>query len=422
MRFCFKIISRTRPTLRSHSVFPCPPPMLGVGHSHNSCLLLEATCFSGKDFEIACSRQLSTQSRLSSSLSTRNYQSLRNQANVKPKSYEDIMGRSFCGGEPTRTDDSTTTTTMIFRRVGLRSATVLVCLSISTALLIRGNFSAGLSSLDSSFAVWQQLPAVTETKLPAHAPKTKKTVQVVGLPPNSMDQVASLLLPPVQADDYIRKHLSSEFHFSVYDDLDEKVSWRHLSQCIERRANKKLQNGTVDCDWGSSSVCTEEHAVDHEYSTRRFNRNADVILSKAYFEYEGPLRTRDPAQADAFIVPYPASAHCFCKNDRARCPKISAKDIQRDVFEKLDFLNPNTTTKHVFMSSSQAEINHPFMLKQPLLLTIEQDRRQCKLDKNCGHVTIPYVNTNTGYQPNVVHSHHATPFHKRKYALASAIV
>ena len=250
-----------------------------------------------------------------------------------------------------------------------------------------------------------------------------KALAPLGLP-HSMDQVVKLLLPTEKAAEYIKQHPSHNFRFYVYDNLPKELSWKHLSRCIENKWNvpKEDNETSSNCDWGAS-VCTEEQASPRKrYSTRRFNRNADTVLSKAFLEYEGPLRTRDPNQADAFIVPYPASAHCACHNDIARCFSIKDHKIKSLVIDSLKFLNETSKTKHVFFSSSQAEINHPFMLKLPLLVTVEPNRKKCPLGKNCGHIAIPYANTNTDYQPNAVHAHHKMPFHKRKYALGSAIV
>jgi len=116
------------------------------------------------------------------------------------------------------------------------------------------------------------------------------------------------------ADAYIRRMPGRRFRFYVYDELPTEYTWQHISKCIEM---KYIANAAAKdyCDWGSS-VCTvvsdddnvnttTTASVSALYTKRRFNRNGDVVTAKIFTEYAGPMRTRDPAKADLFVVPYP---------------------------------------------------------------------------------------------------------------------
>jgi hypothetical protein len=138
--------------------------------------------------------------------------------------------------------------------------------------------------------------------------------------PDIMDETVRLLLPPKRAEEYIRQHPSHNFSFFVYDDLPSELRWQHNSKCLETKLNiphwQKGSSGQIsNCDWGSS-ICTQVNSSNSKYSSRRFNRNGDVVMAKLLLEDSCPLRTYDPTKADVFIVPYPSSAHCACHNSQ----------------------------------------------------------------------------------------------------------
>jgi hypothetical protein len=252
----------------------------------------------------------------------------------------------------------------------------------------------------------------------------------------AMDQVVRMLLPSESAQHYILRNPSHDFRFYVYETLPENYTWQYFAKCTEQRYNvpdwhlhmtKELKGdiGTQvsNCDWGSS-ICTQVQSSSSDYSARRFNRNGDVVLSKIFSEYQGPLRTFDPVDADVFIVPYAATAHCVCRNDRARCKLVSDQDIQQNVLQNLPYLNQSTMTKHVFLSSVQRMLNHPFMKQMPLLVTLEAKADKCLLGENCGHVIQPYVNTNGDFQPNspvLLETHASNSIEERKYAIGAVM-
>lgn len=248
----------------------------------------------------------------------------------------------------------------------------------------------------------------------------------------AMDEVVRHLLPPDKVAEYIARHRN--FRFYVYETLPQKYTWQYLANCIERRYNvpdwdkfmtkpiaRPVQREVSNCDWGSS-ICTQTVSSSSEYSSRRYNRNGDVVLSKIFTQYRGPLRTYDPTEADAFIVPYPATAHCACLNDRARCKLVSNDDIKTNVLGNLPYLTENNLGRHVFLSSVQRMLNHPFMKNLPTVVTLEPKPGKCPINQNCGHIIQPYVNTNIDFQPNspvFEATHRNNSLGQRKYAISA---
>lgn len=175
-------------------------------------------------------------------------------------------------------------------------------------------------------------------------------------------------------------------------------------------------NRTSNCDWGAS-ICSQTQSSSSTYSSRRFNRNGDVVLSKLFTEYRGSSRTYDAKEADVFLVPYPSTAHCACLSDKAKCWVVKEADIRQHVFQNLPYLSDDTLERHVFLSSVQREFNHPFMMQMPLLLSLETAEDLCKVGENCGHILQPYVNTNADYQPN--HLTLTAGLEHRRYAVTA---
>ena len=228
----------------------------------------------------------------------------------------------------------------------------------------------------------------------------------------AMDDAVRILYGPNnanKAEDYIRRisaaHPNGSFRFYVYDSLPEDRTWPYLSRCIERKLNRpgkkgnKYGNRTSNCDWGTS-LCSETTRSSGYYSSRRFNRNGDVILSRSFSEYKGKLRTYDANEADVFIVPYASTADCACHNTKARCFKIKSHMIAENVLDHLEHLSPATLSRHVFFNSAQGDVAQPTMREMPLLVGMEPMTDMMAQGENSGQVIIPYANTNEKYQPN----------------------
>ncbi|GAX17776.1 hypothetical protein FisN_24Hh157 [Fistulifera solaris] len=243
----------------------------------------------------------------------------------------------------------------------------------------------------------------------------------------AMEAVVRLLLPEERVESYLQE-FPKEFRFYVYDSLPSNWTWQYFSTCIEQRYNvpdwfHHVQNApsdpgnrTSNCDWGAS-ICSQTQSSSSSYSSRRFNRNGDVVLSKIFTEYRGSTRTFDAQEADVFIVPYPSTAHCACVSEKAKCWAVKEVDIQQSVLANLPFLTDDNLERHVFLSSVQREFNHPFMMQMPLLLSLEMAHGICPMGENCGHILQPYVNTNADYQPD--HLRLTPGLQDRRYAVTA---
>lgn len=266
--------------------------------------------------------------------------------------------------------------------------------------------------------------STAKTELPnismsGEVPRGKSKFQAVKAslpnPKSLLDEVVRLLLPEDQARRYIQLHPGNEFKFYLYDDLAEEYTWKNISACIDSK-----YNFPSNCDWGSS-ICTETNVTNIFYSKRRFNRNGDVVVAKVLDEYSGPLRTKDPNEADLFIVPYPSAGNCECREVVYRCiQNIPIHELKDKLIKKLKFYNAHTKTKHLFLSSNIWIDAHPTFRKTTVapLGTILGAHR-CNLLENCGRLVVPYVSTIQENQPNVLHQNHAKNLDERKYALTA---
>jgi hypothetical protein len=221
-----------------------------------------------------------------------------------------------------------------------------------------------------------------------------------------LDEVVRLLLPREQAEQYIRRFPGKAFTFYVYD-LPSGYDLEDVNQCLE----SKYPNAS-NCDWGSS-ICIETYSQRGQYSTLRYNRNADFVISKVLAEYQGPLRTNDPSQAELFVVPYPSAAYCMCHSKNHRCATWVTVSQLESVFANLTYLNEDTRHRHLFLDS--VDVAHPyFKAKAPLLASIGW--KTCPTVVGCGQLVIPYANTSPQNQPNEIRH---TTFEEKVYALSA---
>ena len=276
-----------------------------------------------------------------------------------------------------------------------------------------GNDGSSTITLDqgrSNDAVKTSAPSQGKTTL-----DQKREAKEPPIPESSslLDDVVRKLLPEDKAHDYIKRFPGHKFRFYLYDDLPEQYTWQNISKCIRQQSN---------CDWGST-ICTETETYDGIYSKRRFNRNGDIVVAKILDEYQGPLKTKNPHEADVFIVPYPSAGNCECTGIfYLKCgQKIPKEELMRNLLGKLKFYNDTSKFKHLFLSSNIWADTHSLFRKEqyiPLLATVGP-LYKCELNKNCGRILVPYVNTNPENQPNVVHRNLLKGFDQRKFALSA---
>lgn len=112
-----------------------------------------------------------------------------------------------------------------------------------------------------------------------------------------------------------------------------------------------------------------------------------VVVAKLFDEYDGPLRTSDPQQADLFIVPYASADDCECRGRYYHCDKnINVSEIQGQLIANLKFYKDKTKRKHLFLSSNilyDAHLSFRLFSDIPLATTVGPHK--CVLGENCGH-------------------------------------
>jgi hypothetical protein len=89
----------------------------------------------------------------------------------------------------------------------------------------------------------------------------------------TFDSMSAILSPPT-----IRGITLARQRYNVPD-------WSRYVTHPRQRTNKG--NKTSNCNWGLS-ICTQTQSSSSVYSSRRFNRNGDVVLSKIFSEYHDP--------------------------------------------------------------------------------------------------------------------------------------
>jgi hypothetical protein len=131
--------------------------------------------------------------------------------------------------------------------------------------------------------------------------------------------------------------------------------------------------------------------------------------------YQGPLRTYDPNDADLFIVPYPGGTHFNAMLTKHRQNKIKPKlnAVQHILLDPsngiLPYYNQSTKHRHLFLS-----LNHLGLISQQPLVTDKVPSYRA------GQIVTPQVNTNREYQPNVIQQLHTHAFFEQKqYAVAA---
>ena len=186
----------------------------------------------------------------------------------------------------------------------------------------------------------------------------------------------------------------------IYDTLSEEFSIPAVSHCIHQKFNADNSN---NCNW-EPVVCNENASGTYPYySLYRTNFNSDVVLLKRFLRYEHI--TKDPNEADLFIVPYPHKSHCLCRqkfHDKIMCP-YSYQYIETEILQKLKYLTTHQS-RHLFIFGSDWDLaNPPLRRTTPLQLSLGPGngcRKQGKdRNANCGSLVVPYVNTDIEYQP-----------------------
>ncbi|KAL3902482.1 MAG: hypothetical protein SGILL_010807, partial [Bacillariaceae sp.] len=223
-----------------------------------------------------------------------------------------------------------------------------------------------------------------------------------------MEEVIRMLFQdPNEAEKYLAMFPLRDFRFYVYDLSNHPYSWDKAAKCINNRAQLPLDdvtNKTISrkaflkdyCGWGGK-ICNPIKHSDDKFSTRRLNRDVDLVASQLFAEYQGELRTYDPHEASLFVVSYPSTGWFYCYVPRMKMAqaKTSIKDLTSTLFPFLTFWNDSDASsqqRHLFFQANEGNLQ---ALPDSLVAAMKPHRRY----SGGKDVTIPYVNTNREYQP-----------------------
>ena len=128
------------------------------------------------------------------------------------------------------------------------------------------------------------------------------------------------------------------------------------------------------------------------------NFKADIAIVNFFRTYPG--RTRNPNEADFFVVPYLHASHCLQLNSikgwARECGHISSDSIKDDVVGRLLYYKGNEK-RHVFINTMEVWHAHPQLRNVPLSLT-----HGPRLNEEGYHIVIPYLNDDPSFQPSIV--------------------
>ena len=205
----------------------------------------------------------------------------------------------------------------------------------------------------------------------------------------------------------------------VYDTVDDEWSnITRISACVDYVMlfkNDSYEEHDV-CRW-YPKICsddenTKKRARGKEYTSWRYNFNADVALVEWFNGY--PARTYDPVEADFFVIPFPYASTCYCNRGRDTfwkynldCP-FNSVDIRNNIISNLSHYNVSTAKKHVWILGLDwwlvREPQWKTLLQQSLSLSLGASEL-CRGSKSlCPFLIHPYLSTKEIYQPTEVMS------------------
>lgn len=128
------------------------------------------------------------------------------------------------------------------------------------------------------------------------------------------------------------------------------------------------------------------------------NFKSDIAIIDLFGSYT--KQTRNPSEADLFVVPYPHSSHCVwtaAQPDHKwlhNCRQVSAATLREKVFSQLEHFRGNEN-RHIFINTMETFHTHAILRQVPFALTIGPREKST-------HIVVPYVNDDPSYQPSVV--------------------
>jgi hypothetical protein len=128
------------------------------------------------------------------------------------------------------------------------------------------------------------------------------------------------------------------------------------------------------------------------------NFKADLAIFHLFQTFPG--RTRNPNEADFFVVPYLHASHCLQLNTLKswfrECQHVSRSSIQDEIIGNLIHYKGNEK-RHLFINSMEAWHAHPLLRNVPLSLT-----HGPRLNEGGYHIVIPYLSDDPSFQPSVL--------------------
>ena len=221
----------------------------------------------------------------------------------------------------------------------------------------------------------------------------------------------------------------------IYQTLPDHMSVAAVSECIDQKYNSipKQQLHTASCGW-FPKVCNENStSYNPHYNVYRDNFNSDVFIIQRFQTYKH--QTTDPSSADLFLVPYPHRSHCFCHHETPPQKNIyscgySFKYIQSNVLNHLNYYNNYTKHRHLFILGSDFALSNPPFRREGMFHVTTGPADGCRQNRHskgkhwtelCGSITVPFVNSEEPYQPNVMNQQRTEDWwltRPRKYAMA----
>ena len=198
----------------------------------------------------------------------------------------------------------------------------------------------------------------------------------------------------------------------VYDTLPHEWSDpTNISDCIHQNFlfDKGTNESWPNCRWYPNRICSDQVApksfFETKYVTYRQNYNMDIQYLEWFRNY--PLRTQDPQEADLFVIPYPHWSHCLChKNFKSRSTLCihELKQIQSSVYKHLEHWNtsdPSSMKRHLWLHGVDwGLLKRDF--RDRTYFSLHLGNTPCirsKLNSPCGHLVVPYLSTDSWYQP-----------------------
>ena len=198
-------------------------------------------------------------------------------------------------------------------------------------------------------------------------------------------------------DFWLRQPLPKVF---IYDTISPEWSdTKIISACVDQHFLG--QNGSgfehnvsawPNCHW-YPKVCSDVQVAEGElqakYMGYRYNYNGDILNIEWFRGY--PVQTKDPLEADLFVVPYPYKSQCLCHRILSR-KRPGCTDrwgvVNASVVSKLEHWGRDAELdrKHLWFLSTDSNGVGPQFWKQLYLTTSLGDVRFCQwyIEKELG--------------------------------------